>query len=92
MPLHLALLFAAYMKKKPWKHEELHHAKCGRLKKTLEFKVELERQLAQYKNMVGFLQAEVSSLSRERDALKANLQVPQRCVCVCVCVCVWVGG
>ncbi|KAG2483752.1 hypothetical protein HYH03_017407 [Edaphochlamys debaryana] len=45
-----------------------------RLKKTIEFKVELERQVAQYKNMVGFLQAEVSSLSRERDALKANLQ------------------
>ncbi|GLC48337.1 hypothetical protein PLESTB_000085100 [Pleodorina starrii] len=45
-----------------------------KLKKTIEFKVELERQLAQYKNMVGFLQAEVSSLSRERDALKTNLQ------------------
>eukprot|EP00198_Chlamydomonas_reinhardtii_P012520 XP_001701857.1 flagellar associated protein [Chlamydomonas reinhardtii] len=52
---------------------------ADKLKKTLEFKVELERQLAQYKNMVGFLQAEVSSLSRERDALKANLQdVDQR--------------
>ncbi|GIM07161.1 hypothetical protein Vretimale_11376 [Volvox reticuliferus] len=45
-----------------------------KLKKTIEFKVELERQVAQYKNMVGFLQAEVSSLSRERDALKTNLQ------------------
>ncbi|KAG2435063.1 hypothetical protein HYH02_012060 [Chlamydomonas schloesseri] len=52
---------------------------ADKLKKTLEFKVELERQLAQYKNMVGFLQSEVSSLSRERDALKANLQdVDQR--------------
>lgn len=46
-----------------------------RLKKTLEFKVQLEKQVAQYKNMVAFLQAEVSSLSRERDALKTNLQV-----------------
>ncbi|GLI59921.1 hypothetical protein VaNZ11_001968 [Volvox africanus] len=45
-----------------------------KLKKTIEYKVELERQVAQYKNMVGFLQAEVSSLSRERDALKTNLQ------------------
>ncbi|GFR49058.1 hypothetical protein Agub_g11084 [Astrephomene gubernaculifera] len=45
-----------------------------KLRRTLEFKVELERQVAQYKNMVAFLQAEVSSLSRERDALKANLQ------------------
>ncbi|EFJ47416.1 hypothetical protein VOLCADRAFT_105140 [Volvox carteri f. nagariensis] len=47
---------------------------ADKLKKTIEYKVELERQVAQYKNMVGFLQAEVSSLSRERDALKANLQ------------------
>ncbi len=57
----------------------LHCALCGcplrRLKHTLEFKVQLEKQVAQYKNMVAFLQAEVSSLSRERDALKTNLQV-----------------
>ena len=46
-----------------------------RLRRTLEFKTELERQVAQYKSMVTFLQAEVSSVTRERDALKANLQV-----------------
>eukprot|EP00201_Polytomella_parva_P023307 CAMPEP_0175045938 /NCGR_PEP_ID=MMETSP0052_2-20121109/4740_1 /TAXON_ID=51329 ORGANISM="Polytomella parva, Strain SAG 63-3" /NCGR_SAMPLE_ID=MMETSP0052_2 /ASSEMBLY_ACC=CAM_ASM_000194 /LENGTH=1610 /DNA_ID=CAMNT_0016309603 /DNA_START=156 /DNA_END=4985 /DNA_ORIENTATION=+ len=44
-----------------------------RLRKTLEVKVELEKQLTQYRNMNTYLQTEMANVTSERDGLKESL-------------------